>query len=89
MTALKGYVSGNTIVAEDEVPDSYDGKEVIITILDKNFEEKKQTDNAQKNDNITRQLDALDKLSGLFTEDEMKNVDKSIEDGIKIKEITL
>lgn len=78
MTALKGYVSGNTIVAEDTVPDSYDGKEVIITILDKDFEAKKQTENSQKNDNVARQLDALDKLSGLFTDDEMKNVDKSI-----------
>lgn len=48
MTALKGYVSGNTIVAEDEVPDSFDGKEVIITILDKNFEEKKQEDAKKK-----------------------------------------
>ena len=34
MVALKGYVSGNTIVADGAVPSSSDGKEVIITILD-------------------------------------------------------
>lgn len=89
MTALKGYINGNTIVAEEAVPDSFDGKEVIITILDKDFEEKKQAGNAQKNDSVAKQLAALDKLSGLFTEDEMKNVDKSIADGIKIKGIAL
>lgn len=49
----------------------------------------RQNDYAQKNDNVARQLDALDKLSGLFTDDEMKNVDKSIAKGIKIKEIAL
>ncbi len=41
MTALKGYINGNTIIAEDSLPNSYDGKEVIITILDKNFETEK------------------------------------------------
>lgn len=89
MTVLKGHVSGGAIVAEDALPDSFEGKEVIITILDKSFEEKNRTGNIQKNDNVARQLDALDKLSGLFSKDEMKNVDKSIADGIKIKEIAL
>lgn len=42
MTALKGYVSGGTIVAEDAVPDSYDGKDVIITILDTSRKNKKR-----------------------------------------------
>ncbi len=34
MLAVKGYVKGNSIVADDFLPDSFDGKEVIITVLD-------------------------------------------------------
>lgn len=34
MLSVKGYVSGNSIVADDFLPDSFDGKEVIITVLD-------------------------------------------------------
>ena len=41
MVALKGYVSGNTVVADDFLGNLYDGKDVIITILD-TFHAKKQ-----------------------------------------------
>ena len=34
MIALKGFVNGNTVVADDFLGNLYDGKEVIITILD-------------------------------------------------------
>lgn len=34
MVALKGYVSGGSIVADGAVSPAFDGKEVIITILD-------------------------------------------------------
>ena len=42
MTALKGFVNGHTVVADDFLGNMYDGKEVIITILD-TFRNKKKT----------------------------------------------
>lgn len=41
MTALKGFVNGHTVVADDFLGNMYDGKEVIITILD-TFRNKKK-----------------------------------------------
>lgn len=38
---MKGYVSGGAIVAECEVPDSFDGKDVIITMLDTLYKNEK------------------------------------------------
>ncbi|WP_418746220.1 hypothetical protein [Frisingicoccus sp.] len=34
MLALKGVIQGNTVVIEDEDIRSYEGKDVIVTILD-------------------------------------------------------
>ncbi len=34
MLAVKGYVNGGNIVADDFLPPSFNGKEVIITFLD-------------------------------------------------------
>lgn len=34
MTAVKGYVRGNVVVAEDFIAPEFDGKDVVITILD-------------------------------------------------------
>lgn len=34
MVAVKGFINGNTVVADDFLGNLYDGKEVIITILD-------------------------------------------------------
>ena len=46
MTAVKGYIQGNNVIADDFLFDSFDGKEVIITILD-SF--KKKTKKTTKN----------------------------------------
>ena len=46
MTAVKGYIQGNNIIADDFLLDSFDGSEVIITILD-SF--KKKSKKAAKN----------------------------------------
>lgn len=67
MTALKGYVSGGTIVAEDSVPDSYDGKEVIITILDKDFEEEKVQERR-------KELEELHSVFGSMTHEEAEDI---------------
>lgn len=67
MTALKGYVSGGTIVAEDSVPDSYDGKEVIITILDKDFEEEKVQEKR-------KELEELHSVFGSMTHEEAEDI---------------
>lgn len=68
MTALKGYVSGGTIVAEDTVPNSYDGKEVIITILDKTFEEDVKIQEKKK------ALDELHSVFGSMTREEAEAI---------------
>ena len=35
MTAMKGYIRGNTVVVEDENIHAYDGYEVEVRLLDK------------------------------------------------------
>ena len=45
MLAVKGTIQGNTVVIKDEDIKKYDGKDVIVTILDFPFEQqKKQVD---------------------------------------------
>ena len=45
MLAVKGTIQGNTVVIKDEDIKKYDGKDVIVTILDFQFEQqKKQVD---------------------------------------------
>ena len=46
MIAVKGFVNGNTVVADDFLGNLYDGKEVIITILD-TFRNKKKAKTAK------------------------------------------
>ena len=41
MISLKGYVKGNAVVADGFIGNIYDGKEVIVTILD-SFRSKKK-----------------------------------------------
>lgn len=70
MTALKGYISGGAIVAEDAVPDSYDGKEVIITILDKSFEGKNVSDAKKK-------LEIMKSFFGTLSHEEAEDIRKN------------
>lgn len=70
MTALKGYISGGVIVAEDAVPDSYDGKEVIITILDKSFEGKNVSDAKKK-------LEIMKSFFGTLSHEEAEDIRKN------------
>ncbi len=45
MLAVKGRIQGNTVVIKDEDIKKYDGKDVIVTILDFQYErQKKQVD---------------------------------------------
>lgn len=45
MLAVKGTIQGNTVVIKDEDIKEYDGKDVIVTILDFQYErQKKQVD---------------------------------------------
>ena len=45
MLAVKGTIQGNTVVIKDEDIKKYDGKDVIVTILDFQYErQKKQVD---------------------------------------------
>lgn len=45
MLAVKGKIQGNTVVIKDEDIKKYDGKDVIVTILDFQYErQKKQVD---------------------------------------------
>ncbi len=45
MLAVKGTIQGNTVVIKDEDIKEYDGKDVIVTILDFPYErQKKQVD---------------------------------------------
>lgn len=45
MLAVKGTIQGNTVVIKDEDIEKYDGKDVIVTILDFQYErQKKQVD---------------------------------------------
>lgn len=41
LAAVKGIVRGNTVIIEDEDIRSYDGAEVVVTLLD--YPEKKRT----------------------------------------------
>lgn len=42
MFAVKGIIQGNTIVVEEKDIEKYDGKDVIVTILDYPYRQKKQ-----------------------------------------------
>lgn len=42
MLAVKGIIQGNTVVIEDEDIKKYDGKDVIVTILDFPYREQTQ-----------------------------------------------
>ena len=42
MLAVKGTIQGNTAVIKDEDIKKYDGKDVIVTILDFQFEQQKK-----------------------------------------------
>ncbi len=42
MLAVKGFIQGNTIVVEDEDIRVYEGKDVIITILDYPYRQSKK-----------------------------------------------
>lgn len=45
MLAVKGRIQGNTVVIKDEDIKKYDGKDVIVTALDFQYEQqKKQVD---------------------------------------------
>lgn len=79
-------MSYETLVKETQTL-TYEEQVDLLAYLAKLIQEK--TESAARNDNVTRQLDALDKLSGLYTDEEMKNVDESIANGIKIKETAL
>lgn len=43
MISLKGYVKGNAVIADGFIGNIYDGKEVIVTILDSFRSKKKKT----------------------------------------------
>ena len=47
MISFKGYVEGNSVVADGFIGNIYDGKEVIVTILD-SFRSKKKKVAAKK-----------------------------------------
>jgi len=42
MLAVKGIIQGNTVVVEDENLEKYNGKDVIVTILDYPYRQRKQ-----------------------------------------------
>lgn len=42
MLAVKGIIQGNTVVIEDENIKAYDGKDVIVTILDYPYQQMKK-----------------------------------------------
>ncbi|WP_310604897.1 hypothetical protein [Anaerosporobacter sp.] len=44
MLVVKGIIQGNTIVVEDEDIKAFDGKDVIITILDYPYQQIKRKD---------------------------------------------
>lgn len=41
MLAVKGIIQGNTVVVEDENLERYNGRDVIVTILDYPYRERK------------------------------------------------
>lgn len=42
MLAVKGTIQGNTVVIEEEDMEKYDGKDVIVTILDFPYRQKEK-----------------------------------------------
>ncbi len=44
MLAVKGTIQGNTVVIEEEDIKKYDGKDVIVTILDYPYKQEKKVD---------------------------------------------
>ena len=44
MIALAGTIRGNTIIVENDSITNYDGKEVILTILDQPYKKTKKID---------------------------------------------
>lgn len=42
MLALKGTIRGNTVIVKDEDIKKYDGKDVIVTILDHPYKQQKK-----------------------------------------------
>ena len=68
MLAVKGTIQGNTVVIKDEDIKKYDGKDVIVTILDFQFEQqKKQVDLKKYMDRGEKlfQSDAQEAIRGL------------------------
>jgi len=50
MLALAGTIQGNTIIIENDSITNYDGKEVILTILDQPFRTEEKPKNMKKID---------------------------------------
>ena len=68
MLAVKGTIQGNTVVIKDEDIKKYDGKDVIVTILDFQYErQKKQVDLKKYMDRGEKlfQSDAQEAIRGL------------------------
>ena len=42
MLALAGVIQGNTVVVENDSITNYDGREVIITILDRSYKKERK-----------------------------------------------
>lgn len=42
MVAVRGIIQGNTVIVEDEDIKRYDGKDVIVTILDYPYKQQKK-----------------------------------------------
>ena len=77
MRALSGYVNGNTVVVDGNIS-SYNGRDVIITILDRDdFFVRERTENLDKNE---KRIAAARTLAGLWKD---RKDDISAEDMVR------
>ena len=65
MLAVKGTIQGNTVVIKDEDIKKYDGKDVIVTILDFQYEQQKKQVDLKK---------YMDRGEKLFQSDEQEAI---------------
>lgn len=73
MLAVKGFIQGNVVIVEDEDIRSYEGKDVIVTILDYPYRCSKRkkinldkfvtpTERGEKADEYIKELRANDRI---------------------------
>ena len=76
LTAVNGYIDGNRVIVEENIAD-WQGRNVIVTILDSNCTERKQKTESPSDDEIRKT--AARELAGMWKDlDNEPPVEKAV-----------